>query len=138
MEREEKLAMYDSFFKELEDIEKVAMFQKVAGLSLLRTVGRGFQQLASDPTRATRGVGRAFEVGSRRAARAALPGGIGPVAPAQGIGQHLSRTWGGLKNVARTPAGQALGVGAAAGTLGVGALGAGAFGAGRLTAPQRQ
>jgi len=116
-----KEAMYSGFFDELGLLEKQQMFEKqAAGLG---TLVKGFRQLGKDPTKALGGVRRAWEVGVRRGAGL----GRGQAGPLQGgVANRLRQAWGGVKNVAKTPAGQAIGATA----LGAGALGAGAVGTG--------
>jgi len=116
-----KEAMYSGFFDELSLLEKQQILEKQA--LNLRTIGRGFRQIWKDPGKATQSIGRAWDVGVKRGGGL----GAGQSGPLQGgVGNRLRQAWGGLKSVARTPAGQAAGATA----LGAGALGAGALGTG--------
>lgn len=112
-----KEAMYSGFFNELELLEKQQMLEKQAiGLG---TLAKGFKQVFRDPRKALGGMKHSFQVGQRRAAGLGR-GQQGPMAG--GVGNRLRQAWGGAKNVARTPAGQAaLAAGGGVATVGVGA-----------------
>ena len=136
MDREYRLAMYQSLFKELESIEKNAMLRKEAFIpnAAIGIANRaaGMADKVVGAGSKIRGFGSQALAGAKQMREQGIGntlGGLkktfteGAIVPGAGIGQQ----WlGGARNVMGTDAGKALAVGGA-GALGVGALGAGAL-----------
>ena len=137
---------YSAFFDELGEIEKRRMLTKIAlgkEATLLGGVAKGFRSAAKNPGGIASRLSKAWQGGVRAQAKrvGALKPVQGPVPPgAKGLGKGVGDmgAWdkisGGLRGVARSNTGKAVGATA----LGVGAIGGAGYAAGRLTAPRQQ
>lgn len=136
---------YTAFFDELSAIGRQRMLLYTAlpkEASLLGSVGRGFKMMATKPGGITSRLSKAWSGGVRAQAKrvGALKPAQGPVQSGasrgrSGVGEMnvWDRVSGGLKGVARSSTGKAVGATA----LGVGAVGGTGAALGRASAPQR-
>jgi hypothetical protein len=129
----------EAFFDEFAELEKRAMLEKAASVTLGRGIAKGFKRLVSRPLKDVPGVlQRGYQRGIRKAEKAMRQSFAKDMPVPQKV--ELStpqRVIAGLRGVWETPTGKALGATAAGGTALAGSA-ALAAGAGRRRHGQQQ